>query len=85
MKSATGTLRLSDVKHEKSDTMFFSNYASSYNQDQIHEINYQLANKVYDFIAAKLAEADQPPAQNQARPSRRAFLLAFAVTLRLSN
>jgi hypothetical protein len=30
--------------------------------DQIHEINYQLATKVYDFIAAKLAEADTPPA-----------------------
>ncbi|MDO7886887.1 Fic family protein [Hymenobacter cheonanensis] len=37
-------------------------YRNNYNYAQIHEINYQLANKVYDFIAAKLAEADTPPA-----------------------
>ena len=37
-------------------------YKTEYDHTQIHEINYQLANKVYDFIAAKVAEADQPPA-----------------------
>ena len=42
--------------------VFSSLYKSEYDQAQIHEINYQLANKVYDFIAAKLAEADTPPA-----------------------
>jgi hypothetical protein len=43
-------------------TVFQSLYKSEYDHVQIHEINYQLANKVYDFIAAKLAEADTPPA-----------------------
>jgi len=37
-------------------------YKTEYDQAQIHEINYQLANQVYDFIAAKLAEANTPPA-----------------------
>jgi Fic family protein len=37
-------------------------YRHEYDHTQIHKINYQLANKVYDFIAAKLAEADTPPA-----------------------
>lgn len=37
-------------------------HKTDYDHAQIHEINYQLANKVYDFIAAKLAEADTPPA-----------------------
>ena len=41
---------------------FFSLYKEGYETTKIHEINYQLANKVYDFIAAKVAEADQPPA-----------------------
>jgi len=42
--------------------VFESDYKTEYDHAQIHEINYQLANKVYDFIAAKLAEADTPPA-----------------------
>lgn len=42
--------------------VFQSLYKPEYDHTQIHEINYQLANKVYDFIAAKLAEADTPPA-----------------------
>jgi len=43
-------------------TLLSSIYKTEYDTTQIHEINYQLANKVYDFIAAKLAEADTPPA-----------------------
>lgn len=37
-------------------------YKVEYDHARIHEINHQLANKVYDFIAAKVAEADTPPA-----------------------
>jgi len=37
-------------------------YTLEHDHAQIHEINYKLANKVYDFIAAKLTEADTPPA-----------------------
>ncbi|MGI4873004.1 MAG: Fic family protein [Janthinobacterium lividum] len=43
------------------EDVFSSLYKTEYDQTQIHEINYQLANKVYDFIAAKVAEADTPP------------------------
>jgi len=42
--------------------LFSSKYKTKYDHAQIHEINYQLANKVYDFIAAKLNEANTPPA-----------------------
>ncbi|AMR26304.1 hypothetical protein A0257_03795 [Hymenobacter psoromatis] len=35
--------------------LFASPYLIEYDHAQIHEINLQLANKVYDFIAAKLA------------------------------
>jgi Fic family protein len=42
--------------------VFNSVYKTEYDHTKIHEINYQLANKVYDFIAAKLAAADTPPA-----------------------
>ncbi len=45
-----------------SDILLKSPYKKFYDHAQIHEINYQLASKVYDFIAAKLAEADTPPA-----------------------
>jgi Fic family protein len=38
-----------------------SEYKAHLENTQIHEINYQLANKVYDFIAAKVAEADSFP------------------------
>lgn len=48
--------------NEQSGILFSSLYKSEYDHVQIHEINHQLANKVYDFIAAKLAEADTPPA-----------------------
>ena len=36
-------------------------YKTEYDHTQIHEINHQLANKVYDFIATKVAEADSTP------------------------
>lgn len=56
--------RLIDSKKsgEKQHPLFSSIYKTEYDHAQIHEINYQLANKVYDFIAAKLAEADTPTA-----------------------
>lgn len=56
--------RLIDSKksNESSQHLFSSIYKTEYDHVQIHVINYQLANKVYDFIAAKLAEADTPPA-----------------------
>lgn len=41
--------------------VFESIYLPSYNIERIHEINHQLANKVYEFIAAKVAEADSSP------------------------
>lgn len=47
---------------EQSEVLLFSLYKTEYDHTQIHGINYQLANKVYDFIAAKLAEANTPPA-----------------------
>ena len=42
--------------------VFNSLYKTEYDHVQIQELNHQLANKVYDFIAAKVAEADTPPA-----------------------
>ena len=42
--------------------VFTSPYLTDYDLARLPEINYQLANKVYDFIAAKLAEADTPTA-----------------------
>ncbi len=36
-------------------------YKPEYDHARIHEINHQLAKKVYDFIAAKVAEADASP------------------------
>jgi Fic family protein len=50
------------VEGSVSDMLFKLNYRRNYDSAQIHEINYQFANKVYNFIAAKLAEADTPPA-----------------------
>jgi hypothetical protein len=47
---------------EKEEFIFSPLYKKEYDHAQIHEINYQLANKVYDFIASKLAEVDTPPA-----------------------
>lgn len=47
---------------DRANQIFRSPYQTEYDHAQIHEINHQLANKVYDFIAAKLAEADTPPA-----------------------
>lgn len=38
-------------------------YKNQYSLIQLREINHQLANKVYDFIAAKVAEADTNPSQ----------------------
>lgn len=43
------------------EIIFSSLYKTEYDHNQIQEINHQLANKVYDFIAAKLAEANTPP------------------------
>ncbi|MFD1872448.1 Fic family protein [Hymenobacter bucti] len=43
------------------EDVFNSIYIPNYDPSRIHEINYQLVNKVYDFIAAKLTEADTPP------------------------
>ena len=43
---------------EQSQVLFSSLYKAEYDHSQIHEINYQLANKVYDFITAKPAEAE---------------------------
>lgn len=42
--------------------VFTSNYKTEYDLARIKEINHQLANKVYDFIKAKLDEVDTPPA-----------------------
>ncbi|MBO2011520.1 Fic family protein [Hymenobacter negativus] len=55
-----GTLPLSTSDNE--EPIFSSLYKSEYDHARIHDLNYQLANKVYDFIAAKVAEADTPPA-----------------------
>jgi hypothetical protein len=55
-------LELAELSSPRSFHLFSSVYKTEYDQPQIHETNYQLANKVYDFIAAKLAEADTPPA-----------------------
>ena len=41
--------------------IFTSAYKALFDYTQIKEINYQLANKLYDFIAAKVAEADSAP------------------------
>lgn len=54
-----------ETESKKSNTkemIFTSIYKKEYDFDYISEINYRLANEVYDFIAAKLAEADTPPA-----------------------
>lgn len=37
-------------------------YKSEYDNNQINEINHRIASITYDFITAKLAEADTPPA-----------------------
>ena len=56
--------RLINSKNSKgqAQALFCSLYKTKYDRTQIHEINTQLANKVYDFIEAKLAEADTPSA-----------------------
>ena len=41
--------------------VFQSDYVAAFDNARIHEINHQLANKVYDFIAAKTAEAEASP------------------------
>ncbi len=49
--------------HDIEDELVFSSlYKTSYDTNRIQELNHQLANKVYDFVAAKVAEADTPPA-----------------------
>ena len=42
-------------------TVFESTYSVPSDHAHIHEINHQLANKVFDFIGAKVAEADASP------------------------
>jgi Fic family protein len=48
--------------YESSNTVFQGKYQEMPSEQIVAGINYQLANKVYDFIAAKVAEADTPPA-----------------------
>jgi Fic family protein len=48
--------------NENNTVVFSGSYQNNPSEQTITNINYQLANKVYDFIAAKLAEADIPPA-----------------------
>ena len=43
------------------EKVFESTYTAVHDLDQIKILNHQLANKVYDFIAAKIAEADSTP------------------------
>lgn len=43
------------------ESVFSSGYKTHFDLDYIHIINRQLATKVYDFIAAKVAEVDSPP------------------------
>lgn len=43
-----------------SNLLFSSYYKSNYNHAQIHELNHQIANKVYDFIATKVADTLPP-------------------------
>jgi Fic family protein len=43
------------------EVVFQSTYTATHDLAQIHELNHQLATKVYDFIAAKVAEADAAP------------------------
>ena len=45
----------------RAQLVFQSDYKAVFDHTYIHEINHQLANKVYDFIAAKVAEADASP------------------------
>ena len=45
----------------KEEIIFSSLYKTAYDHKLIKKINHQLANKVYDFIAAKVAEADAAP------------------------
>ena len=41
--------------------VFQSDYKALFDQIEVHNLNHQLANKVYDFIANKVAEADLSP------------------------
>lgn len=41
--------------------LFYSVYKNYYDYGDIHNINYQLANKVYEFISASITEADELP------------------------
>ncbi len=41
--------------------LFSSLYKSKYDHNQIHDLNHQLANKVYDFIESKVKEANDLP------------------------
>ncbi len=41
--------------------IFASNYSKLIDFTEVHEINHQLASKIYDFIAAKISEAHTPP------------------------
>ena len=50
-----------DKKSESRVIVFTEIYKTEYDHARIHDINYQLANKVYEFIAAKVAEADSSP------------------------
>jgi hypothetical protein len=40
------------------DEVFDSSYLPVYDQQRMQELNYQLANKLYDYITAKIAETD---------------------------
>ncbi|MCI1189045.1 Fic family protein [Hymenobacter sp. DH14] len=43
------------------ERVFESTYIAAYDFDRIKILNHEFANKVYDFIAAKVAEADSSP------------------------
>ncbi|GAB3872865.1 hypothetical protein GCM10028824_23750 [Hymenobacter segetis] len=47
--------------HDKALVFFDSIYLNDYASIDYYDLNYQFANKVYDFIAAKVAEADSSP------------------------
>ncbi|QIX60749.1 Fic family protein [Hymenobacter sp. BT18] len=45
----------------QSQSVIEADYKTSYDLVRIHEINHQLATKVYEFIASKVTEADSAP------------------------
>jgi len=50
-----------DMENQEAETIFDSLYKEEYDLAKIQALNHQLATKVYDFIAAKVAEADSAP------------------------